>query len=162
MVIWMNLYIQLREEKSFRSEEVLEGVIVDFNKNGEIIGIEVLDIPEGSKLYSVLDDFVKKIKELVEVRGSIEGYLYGKDGVNNEGKVCVIYDVVCNVIKGSIEHEFNLQGKVNVFVENGKILVVVAEVVDEEKLKKIIEFLVDSWGISSDNVIVKTFGEDYG
>lgn len=36
------LYIKLRDDQVVDSDEVAPGVIVDFNKKGEIIGIEIL------------------------------------------------------------------------------------------------------------------------
>lgn len=36
------LYIKIRDDKVFESEEIEPGIIVDYNKKGEIIGIEVL------------------------------------------------------------------------------------------------------------------------
>ena len=40
------MYIKFREGKYKISEEVREGVIVDFNKENEVIGIEILDAKE--------------------------------------------------------------------------------------------------------------------
>jgi len=37
------LYIRFREEKYFESDEIKEGFILDYDHNGNIIGIEILD-----------------------------------------------------------------------------------------------------------------------
>ena len=37
------LYIRFREEKYFESDEIKEGFILDYDQNGNIIGIEILD-----------------------------------------------------------------------------------------------------------------------
>jgi len=37
------LYIRFNENHYQKSEEIQEGIIFDYNKNGKIIGIEVLD-----------------------------------------------------------------------------------------------------------------------
>ena len=37
------IYIRFREEDYFESDEIKEGVILDYDKNGNIIGIELLD-----------------------------------------------------------------------------------------------------------------------
>jgi len=36
------LYIKLRDDKIVESDEVMPGIIVDYNEKGEIVGIEVL------------------------------------------------------------------------------------------------------------------------
>jgi uncharacterized protein YuzE len=46
------LDIELKEEKYEYSEEIAEGVILDIDKNGEIISIEIMDMSKR------LDDFV--------------------------------------------------------------------------------------------------------
>ncbi len=38
------LYLRLDEEAIVESEEVQPGVILDFDKNGRVIGIEILDL----------------------------------------------------------------------------------------------------------------------
>jgi len=37
------LYIRFREEKYFESDEIREDFILDYDQNGNIIGIEILD-----------------------------------------------------------------------------------------------------------------------
>jgi len=37
------LYIRLRESKYYESDEIREGFILDYDKDGNIIGIEILD-----------------------------------------------------------------------------------------------------------------------
>ena len=37
------LYIRFREDKYFESDEIKEGFILDYDQNGNIIGIEILD-----------------------------------------------------------------------------------------------------------------------
>lgn len=36
------LYIKLRDDKIVESDEVMPGIIVDYNEKGEIVGVEVL------------------------------------------------------------------------------------------------------------------------
>lgn len=38
------LYIQLKKGKYYESDEIKDGFIVDYDKNGRIIGIEILDV----------------------------------------------------------------------------------------------------------------------
>lgn len=38
------LYFRLVETSIFDSEEVQPGVILDFNENGQVVGIEILDL----------------------------------------------------------------------------------------------------------------------
>ncbi len=40
------MYIRFSEAKYYESDEVKEGVILDFDKKGKIIGVEVLDVSE--------------------------------------------------------------------------------------------------------------------
>jgi len=40
------MYIKFREGEYEISEEIREGIIIDFDKNNEIIGIEILDAKE--------------------------------------------------------------------------------------------------------------------
>lgn len=38
------LYIRFSEEKYFESEELRDGVILDLDKSGNVIGLEILDV----------------------------------------------------------------------------------------------------------------------
>ena len=38
------LYLRFSENPYYQSEEVKEGIIFDYDKNGEIIGLEILDV----------------------------------------------------------------------------------------------------------------------
>ena len=40
------MYIRFSEAKYHQSDEVKEGIILDFDKSGKIIGMEVLDVSE--------------------------------------------------------------------------------------------------------------------
>jgi uncharacterized protein YuzE len=46
------IYISLHEEDVARSREIEDGVVADFNADGRLIGIEVLDV---SKRYETSD-----------------------------------------------------------------------------------------------------------
>ncbi|HDZ85428.1 MAG TPA: DUF2283 domain-containing protein [Candidatus Moranbacteria bacterium] len=37
------LYIRLRESKYFESDEIKEGFILDYDQEGNVVGIEILD-----------------------------------------------------------------------------------------------------------------------
>jgi uncharacterized protein YuzE len=61
------MYIKFREGEYEISEEIREGIIMDFNKNNEIIGIEILDAKERLSPYSVAEMSFKFSKaELVK------------------------------------------------------------------------------------------------
>ncbi len=54
------LYIKYKDEKIVESDEISNGIIVDYNEKGEIVGIEVLNFKER-------DDF--NLKEFVLSEG---------------------------------------------------------------------------------------------
>ena len=61
------MYIKFREGEYEISEEIREGIIVDFDKNNEIIGIEILDAKERLSPSSVAEMIFKFSKvELVK------------------------------------------------------------------------------------------------
>jgi len=55
------LYIELKETPSVESEEITDGVVLDYDQNGEIVGIEIekaskrreIEIPYVGKLLPV-------------------------------------------------------------------------------------------------------------
>ncbi len=66
------MYIKLREGEYEISEEIREGIIVDFDKNNEIIGIEILDAKERLSPSSVAEmsfkfSKVELMKEVVKI-----------------------------------------------------------------------------------------------
>ena len=40
------MYIRFSESKYFESDEIREGIIIDYDKKGKIIGLEILDVKE--------------------------------------------------------------------------------------------------------------------
>ncbi len=46
------IYIYFKEDFVEKSREIEDGIVIDFDKNGQMIGIEVLD---ASKRYSLAD-----------------------------------------------------------------------------------------------------------
>jgi len=40
------MYIRFSESKYYQSDEVKDGIILDFDKQGKIVGMEVLDVSE--------------------------------------------------------------------------------------------------------------------
>lgn len=60
------VYIKLKESKYYDSDEIKKGVIVDYDKKGKIIGIEILDashylLPE--ELSSVQFEVHRSVRE---------------------------------------------------------------------------------------------------
>lgn len=66
------MYIKFREGEYEISEEIREGIIIDFDKNNEILGIEILDAKERLSPSSVAEmsfkySKVEPVKERVKV-----------------------------------------------------------------------------------------------
>jgi uncharacterized protein YuzE len=40
------LYIRFSNEKTSNSDEIAEGIIIDYNKNNNIVGVEILNFTE--------------------------------------------------------------------------------------------------------------------
>lgn len=47
------LYLRLDEKTIVESEEVQPGVILDFDENGRVVGIEILDLRTGTKKANI-------------------------------------------------------------------------------------------------------------
>jgi len=63
------MYIKFREGEYEISEEIREGIIIDFDKDNEIIGMEILDAKEKLSPSSVAEMSFKYSKiELVKER----------------------------------------------------------------------------------------------
>ena len=63
------MYIKFREGEYEISEEIREGIIIDFDKDNEIIGMEILDVKEKLTPSSVAEMSFKYSKiELVKER----------------------------------------------------------------------------------------------
>ena len=46
------IYVYFKEDFVERSKEIEDGIVIDFDKNGQLAGIEVLDV---SKRFSLAD-----------------------------------------------------------------------------------------------------------
>lgn len=57
-----SLYIELSLQPSFDSEEVAEGVVVDYDKSGHIVGLDIEDASKHFNLSSMnIKGFIPKI-----------------------------------------------------------------------------------------------------
>ncbi|PIP07848.1 MAG: DUF2283 domain-containing protein [Syntrophobacterales bacterium CG23_combo_of_CG06-09_8_20_14_all_48_27] len=49
------LYVYFREDYVAKSKEIEDGVVVDFDKDGQLIGIEVLDVRQRFSLSDIVN-----------------------------------------------------------------------------------------------------------
>jgi len=49
------LYVYFKEEFVAKSKEIEDGVVIDFDKKGQLIGIEVLDVSQRFKLSDIVN-----------------------------------------------------------------------------------------------------------
>ena len=59
------LYIRFNEREIDGSDEIAEGVIVDFDSEGEIVAIEILDVSRRADISKILVESFQKV-EVVE------------------------------------------------------------------------------------------------
>ncbi len=60
------IYIRLRESKIVDSDEVSDGVIMDYNENGNVVGIEILWVSEKADISQlIIQSFEKVMVETV-------------------------------------------------------------------------------------------------
>jgi uncharacterized protein YuzE len=74
-----SLYIDLSEQPSVESREISEGVVVDYDANGNLVGI---DIDNASKKVQLQQLILNKLP----VRGTNRCRLIGSRGVNVSGR----------------------------------------------------------------------------
>ena len=48
------IYVYFKEEYVAKSKEIEDGVVVDFDEKGQLIGIEVLDVSQRFKLSDIV------------------------------------------------------------------------------------------------------------
>ncbi len=56
------LYIQFLNEKASETEEVEPGIIVDFTKDGPVLGIEILNASKRLLVMESIKDLIDKMK----------------------------------------------------------------------------------------------------
>ncbi|OGL51098.1 MAG: hypothetical protein A3C43_10230 [Candidatus Schekmanbacteria bacterium RIFCSPHIGHO2_02_FULL_38_11] len=49
------IYVYFKEEYVAKSKEIEDGVVVDFDEKGQLIGIEVLDVSQRFKLSDIVN-----------------------------------------------------------------------------------------------------------
>ncbi len=55
-----DLYFRASEEEVVESEEIESGVVLDYDKDGKIVGIEVLDIGDKSSVNELVEYLASK------------------------------------------------------------------------------------------------------
>ena len=58
------LYIRLKETSYYESEEIKEGIIIDYDKDGNVIGIEMMNATEylaPEELSTIKFDITRKV-----------------------------------------------------------------------------------------------------
>jgi len=62
------IYIRLKESKIVDSDEVSDGVIMDYDKDGNVVGIEILWVSEKADIDQlIIQSFRKVMVETAEV-----------------------------------------------------------------------------------------------
>lgn len=62
------IYIRLKENKIVNSDEISDGVIVDYDENGDVVGIEILWVSEKVDIDQlIIQSFNKVMVESAEV-----------------------------------------------------------------------------------------------
>jgi len=62
------IYIRLKENKIVNSDEISDGVIVDYDENGDVVGIEILWVSEKVDIDQlIIQSFNKVMVESTEV-----------------------------------------------------------------------------------------------
>lgn len=55
------LYISILNEKTFESEEVSDGIIVDYAEDNRVIGVEVLNASKHMVEFSNIEELIKAV-----------------------------------------------------------------------------------------------------
>jgi uncharacterized protein YuzE len=55
------IYVYFKEEYVAKSKEIEDGVVIDFDKDGQIIGIEVLDVSQRFSLSDIVNVSIENI-----------------------------------------------------------------------------------------------------
>lgn len=55
------IYVYFKEEYVAKSKEIEDGVVIDFDKNGQIIGIEVLDVSQRFSLSDIVNVSIENL-----------------------------------------------------------------------------------------------------
>ncbi len=56
------LYIRFSDKEIDSSDEIAEGFVVDFDKDGEIVAIEMLDVSKKADLSKILVQYFKDVE----------------------------------------------------------------------------------------------------
>jgi uncharacterized protein YuzE len=55
------LYVYFREDYVAKSKEIEDGIVIDFDKDGQIIGIEVLDASQRFSLSDIVNVSIENL-----------------------------------------------------------------------------------------------------
>ena len=55
------LYIQIQEKRVTKTKEIEEGVLIDFDEDGKLIGIEILDATKRFTLSDIINLHVENL-----------------------------------------------------------------------------------------------------
>lgn len=62
------IYIRLKESKIVESDEISDGIIVDYDESGNVVGIEILWVSEKADIDQlIIQSFDRVMVETVEV-----------------------------------------------------------------------------------------------
>jgi uncharacterized protein YuzE len=56
------LYVTLADTQVAESDEVMDGVVIDYDKNRNVVGVELLNVSRNEGFEKIIKQYVEKVK----------------------------------------------------------------------------------------------------